>query len=152
MQSQHQPPSPKAELVASPLHCQTDSRLTDAALQAGGMTKVQAYVRAEPNADALRTRRHRESRAEAGLRQVNVVAPVEAHAAIKAIAEHLRAGGDVASALRQALDREAGGAALGSTRAAKRRSLLGAGAAKLAACLLRLRKRFCRCRAIQHSQ
>lgn len=77
--------------------------LSDDALSAAGMLKVAAFVRSDPTAQAKRTKKHRKKSAEAGLRQVNVVAPESAHPAIKAIAEQLRAGCDVRTALEHVL-------------------------------------------------
>lgn len=77
--------------------------LSDDALGAAGMVKVAAFVRSDPTAQAKRTKKHRKKSAEAGLRQVNVVAPESAHPAIKAIAEQLRTGCDVRTALENVL-------------------------------------------------
>ena len=80
--------------------------VSDQALTAAGMVKVAAFVRRNGTAQAKRTSRHRQKCAEAGLRQVNVVAPESAHATIKAIAEHVRTGCDVRTALEHVLASE----------------------------------------------
>lgn len=77
--------------------------LSDDALGAAGMVKVAAFVRSDSTAQAKRTKKHRKKSAEAGLRQVNVVAPESAHPAIKAIAEQLRTGCDVRTAIEHVL-------------------------------------------------
>jgi hypothetical protein len=81
--------------------------LSDAALSAAGMVKVSAFVRGETTAQAKRTRKHRARSTEMGHRQVNVMAPEAAHATIKAIAENLRAGCSIRSALERVLALEA---------------------------------------------
>ena len=82
--------------------------LTDDALSAAGMVKVAAFVRSDSTAQAKRTNKHRKRCAEAGLRQLNVVAPESAHPTIKAIAEQLRTGCGVRAALEYVLASELG--------------------------------------------
>lgn len=77
--------------------------LSDDTLSAAGLLKVAVFVRSDATAQAKRTKKHRNKYAEAGLRQVNVVVPESAHSAIKAIAEQLRTGCDVRTALEHVL-------------------------------------------------
>lgn len=78
--------------------------LSDDALNAAGIVKVQAFVRSGQSANAKRAKKHRALQAQEGHRQLNVVAPASAHEAIKGIAAHVKNGGDIQAALEWALD------------------------------------------------
>lgn len=69
-----------------------DAALPDDVLVAGGLRKVNAFIRAEPSANAVRIRRARKKAEENGNAQINVLAPVCAHQTIKELAKALQAG------------------------------------------------------------
>lgn len=77
-----------------------DKVLTEDDLLAGGLAPVRAYVRTRAGKAATRQQRHREKLENEGVKQVNIVAPAEAHPVIKALAERLRQGEDVQAVLR----------------------------------------------------
>ena len=76
-----------------------DKVLTEDDLLAGGLAPVRAYVRTKAGKAATRQQRHREKLESAGIRQVNIQAPAEAHPVIKALAERLRQGEDLQAVL-----------------------------------------------------
>jgi len=77
-----------------------DKVLTEDDLLAGGLAPVRAYVRTRAGKAATRQQRHREKLENEGVKQVNIVAPAEAHPVIKALAERLRQGEDLQTVLR----------------------------------------------------
>lgn len=77
-----------------------DKVLTEDDLLAGGLTPVRAFVRTRAGKAATRQQRHREKLQNEGVKQVNILAPAEAHPIIKALAERLRQGEDVQAVLR----------------------------------------------------
>ena len=83
--------------------------LTDEELTAHGIIKIQAYARASsnPTGSAARSKRARERAAASGAGQLNVTAPVVAHATLRAIAKDLQAGSALCDVLRGALTAEA---------------------------------------------
>lgn len=91
---------------ASAEHPGAGAGLTNDALKAAGLAKVYAFVRAEASANALRVRKAREKAADEGSRQVNVVVPIAAHRAIKAMAKELQEGASVTEALTALLTAE----------------------------------------------
>jgi len=66
--------------------------LTDEQLAAGGLVKVNAFMRSKASANALRVQKHREKKEAEGVKQINVQANEEARQAIKAIADRTKAG------------------------------------------------------------
>ena len=77
-----------------------DKALTEEDLLAGGLAPVRAYVRTRAGRAATRQQRHREKLESGGVKQVNLMAPVEAHPVIRALAERLRQGEDLQTVLR----------------------------------------------------
>jgi len=69
-----------------------DKVLTDDALAAGGLVKVNAFMRTKSSAGALRVQKHRDKKEADGIKQINVEANEEARQAIKAIADRTKAG------------------------------------------------------------
>lgn len=69
-----------------------ESVLTDEQLAAGGLVKVNAFMRSKTSANALRVKKHREKKETEGIKQINVQANEEARQAIKAIADKTKAG------------------------------------------------------------
>lgn len=74
--------------------------LTEDDLLAGGLAPVRAFVRTKAGKAATRQKRHREKLESGGVKQVNIVAPAEAHPVIKMLAERLREGEDLQAVLR----------------------------------------------------
>lgn len=74
--------------------------LSEDDLLAGGLTPVRAYVRTRAGKAASRQQRHRKKLESGGAKQVNIVAPVEAHPVLKVLAERLREGEDLQAVLR----------------------------------------------------
>jgi len=77
--------------------------LSDEALAAGGLVPVTAFMRTRSSANATRLKKSRAKADAAGLRQLNVVLPVAAHAAVKAMARELQAGVALHEVLQAAL-------------------------------------------------
>lgn len=77
------------------------ANLPDDVLAAGGLVKIDAYMRTQTSPNAKRVKRAREKAGDNGMRQVNVVAPLTAHGAIKGLAKELSGG----SSYRVALER-----------------------------------------------
>jgi hypothetical protein len=77
--------------------------LSDEDLAAGGLVPVAAFMRTRSSANASRLKKSRAKADAAGLRQLNVVVPVAAHAAIKAMARELQAGAALHDVLQAAL-------------------------------------------------
>lgn len=86
---------------------QIEEGMSDDALSAAGLKRINAYVRQEESANAARVRRAREKAATAGVQQLNVFAPAAAREVIKKVAADLRDGCDLRFALEQALSAEA---------------------------------------------
>lgn len=61
--------------------------LTDDQLKTGGLVKTEAWMRTKSSKGALRVQKHREAKQAEGLKQLNVVAPIEIHEQLKAIAK-----------------------------------------------------------------
>lgn len=80
--------------------------LSDSTLAANGLVKVSAFVRSPASANAARLRRAKRKANENGAGQVNVVAPIAAHRAIKAIARALQEGRSVKEVLESRLVEE----------------------------------------------
>ena len=66
---------------------------------AGGLVKVNAFMRSKASANALRVQKHREKKEAEGVKQINVQATEEARQAIKAIAERTKAGEELSNVL-----------------------------------------------------
>lgn len=81
--------------------------LSDDSLASGGLVRVSAFMRTKASANAARVKKAREKAADTGVRQLNVVVPLAAHAAMKAIAKDLQAGGLLGDVLKAALALEA---------------------------------------------
>lgn len=65
----------------------TDQALTDDQLKNGGLVKTEAWMRTKSSKGALRVQKHREAKEAQGLKQLNIVAPVEIHEQLKAMAK-----------------------------------------------------------------
>lgn len=89
-------------------HPSAGAGLSDDELKANGLAKVYAFVRTEASASACRARKARQKAADDGSRQVNVVIPIAAHRAIKAMAKELQGGASVVDALTALLESEVG--------------------------------------------
>lgn len=62
--------------------------LTDEQLQAGGLTKINAYVRSTPSKNAVRLKKQKDKAAENGIKQLNIQVPISMHETMKQIANH----------------------------------------------------------------
>ena len=89
----------------APLDCA--AILSDDSLASGGLVRVSAFMRTKASANAARVKKSREKAADTGVRQLNVVVPLAAHAAMKAIAKDLQAGVSLGDVLKAALALEA---------------------------------------------
>ena len=90
----------------APLDCA--NTLSDDTLAAGGLVRVSAFMRTNSSANAARVKKSREKlAADTGVKQLNVVVPLLAHAAMKTIAKNLQAGGSLGDVLKAALALEA---------------------------------------------
>lgn len=88
----------KAQVIADP-----EKTLTDDDLEAGGLRQVKAFVRTRASKNALRVAKSKESKAEQGIKQVNVQAPEQVHTALKEIAKRTTAGESLAAAIAHAV-------------------------------------------------
>lgn len=88
-----------------PIDC--GSILSDDALSAGGLVRVNAFMRTKSSANAARVKKSRAKATENGVGQLNVVVPLAAHAALKAIAKDLQDGAELWEVLKAALAVEA---------------------------------------------
>lgn len=77
--------------------------LSDDSLASGGLVRVSAFMRTKASANAARVKKAREKAADTGVRQLNVVVPLAAHATMKAIAKDLQAGGSLSDVLKAAI-------------------------------------------------
>jgi hypothetical protein len=89
----------------SPKSTGNDGGLSDEELTARGLVKIQAFTRATQGVtgSATRTKRAREKSAASGARQLNVIAPVVVHDALRTIAKDLQLGLSLSDVLQQAL-------------------------------------------------
>lgn len=78
-----------------------DKVLTDEQLAAGGLVKVNAFMRSKASANALRVKRHRDRKEAEGVKQINVQATEEAREVIKEIAKRTATGEELESVLAQ---------------------------------------------------
>lgn len=90
--------------VNQQLHANQDA-LTDEELAARGMVKIHAFARAMSGTtdNARRSKRAREKSQASGARQLNVVAPVDAHEALRRIAKDLQHGVSLSEVLKNEL-------------------------------------------------
>jgi len=97
MNSEIQLPDHLEEIPEIPTN--PESILTDEQLAAGGLVKVNAFMRSKASANALRVKKHREKKETEGIKQINVQANEEARQAIKAIADRTKAGEPISDVL-----------------------------------------------------
>lgn len=90
MTTENRLPDHIEEITEAPAN--PDAVLTDEQLAAGGLVKVNAFMRSKASANALRVQKHREKKEAEGVKQINVQASEEARQAIKAIADRTKAG------------------------------------------------------------
>lgn len=80
--------------------------LSDDFLASSGLRKVSAFVRAPTSANAMRVKKAREKARDSGSGQINVMAPVAVHTAIKSMAKELQNGKTICEVLEGALQAE----------------------------------------------
>ncbi len=83
------------ENVASDVH----ETLTDSELEQAGLIKTSAYVRSKKSKNALRVKKHKEKKAEQGIKQVNIEIPEHHKETVKKLAKELCTGKDLKQAL-----------------------------------------------------
>lgn len=72
-----------------------DKTLTDSELEQAGIVKTSAYVRTKKSKNALRVQKHKDKKAEQGVKQLNIEVPEEYRDTFKAIAKQLKEHGTV---------------------------------------------------------
>lgn len=97
MTTENRLPDHIEEITEAPAN--PDAVLTDEQLAAGGLVKVNAFMRSKASANALRVQKHREKKEAEGVKQINVQASEEARQAIKAIADRTKAGEELSNVL-----------------------------------------------------
>lgn len=80
--------------VALPTHVESVSAspaatapLSDQTLQQGGLVPVQAWMRTEKTRNALRVARSREKQEQNGMKQLNLLAPIDLHDLLRSVAK-----------------------------------------------------------------
>lgn len=68
--------------------------LTDSELEQAGLIKTSAYVRSKKSKNALRVKKHKDKKAEQGIKQVNIEIPEHHKDAVKKLAKELCVGKD----------------------------------------------------------
>ncbi len=73
--------------------------LTDNELEQAGLVKTSAFVRSKKSKNALRVKKHKEKKAEQGIKQVNIEIPEHHKETVKKLAKELCAGKDLKQVL-----------------------------------------------------
>jgi CRISPR/Cas system CMR-associated protein Cmr5 small subunit len=69
--------------------------LTDSELEQAGLVKTSAFVRSKKSKNALRVKKHKEKKAQNGIKQVNVEIPEHHKETVKKLAKELCSGKDL---------------------------------------------------------
>ncbi len=69
-----------------------DKTLSDNELEQAGLVKTSAFVRTRKSKNALRIAKHKDKKAESGIKQLNIEVPEQYRNAIKTIAKSLTSG------------------------------------------------------------
>lgn len=72
-----------------------DKTFTDNELELAGLIKTSAFVRTKKSKNALRVQKHKEKKAEQGVKQLNIEIPEQYRDALKSIAKQLKEQGTV---------------------------------------------------------
>ena len=72
-----------------------DKTLTDSELEQAGLVKTSAFVRTKKSKNALRIEKHKQKKAENGVKQLNIEVPEQYRDIFKAIAKELKENGTV---------------------------------------------------------
>lgn len=73
--------------------------ISDNELESAGLIKTSAFIRSKKSKNALRVKKHKDKKAQDGIKQVNVEVPEHQKEAIKILAKELCKGGDFKKAL-----------------------------------------------------
>ena len=81
----------------------TDEKtLSDNELEQAGLVKTSAFVRSNRSKNALRIEKHKEKKAESGIKQLNIEVPEQYRDTLKAIASELKDGKTLEEAIKTA--------------------------------------------------
>lgn len=72
-----------------------DKTLTDSELEQAGLVKTSAFVRTKKSKNALRVQKHKDKKAQEGVKQLNIEVPEQYRDALKSIAKQLKDNGTV---------------------------------------------------------
>lgn len=72
-----------------------EKTLTDSELEQAGLVKTSAFVRTKKSKNALRVLKHRDKKAQEGIKQLNIEVPEQHRDTLKAIAKQLKESGEV---------------------------------------------------------
>lgn len=72
-----------------------EKTLTDSELEQAGLVKTSAFVRTRKSKNALRVQKHKDKKAEQGIKQLNIEVPEQYRDIFKAIAKELKENGTV---------------------------------------------------------
>lgn len=72
-----------------------EKTLTDSELEQAGLVKTSAFVRTRKSKNALRVQKHKDKKAEQGIKQLNIEVPEQYRDALKSIAKQLKDNGTV---------------------------------------------------------
>jgi hypothetical protein len=76
-----------------------EKTLSDNELETAGLVKTSAFVRSNRSKNALRIEKHKEKKAETGIKQLNIEVPTEHRDTIKALAKALSTGEPISEEL-----------------------------------------------------
>jgi hypothetical protein len=74
--------------------------LTDEELETAGLIRTSAFVRSKRSKNALRIEKHKEKKAEQGIKQLNIEVPEQHRETMKQLAIALKAGQSITDALK----------------------------------------------------
>lgn len=86
-----------------PLPNGDNKTLTDSELEQAGLVKTSAFVRTKKSKNALRVEKHKQKKAEQGVKQLNIEVPEQHRDIFKQIAKQLKDTGTVSSELVKAI-------------------------------------------------
>lgn len=73
--------------------------ISDSELESAGLIKTSAFIRSKKSKNALRVKKHKDKKAQDGIKQVNIEIPEHQKDAIKILAKELCKGSDFKKAL-----------------------------------------------------
>lgn len=72
-----------------------EKTLTDSELEQAGLVKTSAFVRTKKSKNALRIKKHKQKKAESGVKQLNIEVPEQHRDIFKALAKELATSGTI---------------------------------------------------------